>query len=237
MINQVHITSSGNTGPKNPPNVAEVDSSKRLWVDSAISQTTEGTTNGVALKGYNGTNFHPLRIDASTRSIQTIEYEHHEIHSGSHYFVKGFAQIPALNDVLDFTWLMPDTTKWTHWVWQIDVSKGVTWYIYEDATATNPLANTITPMNSNRNAGNSSGTTMKYEIQADLATANADTNVSGATLIASGIIGDNRIGGNANRSNEIILKQGKLYCLRAIATAASDLNFDMEWYEHTDQAT
>ena len=31
-----------------------------------------------------------VRIDASTHSLQTVEYEHHEIHSGSHYFVIGY---------------------------------------------------------------------------------------------------------------------------------------------------
>lgn len=173
--------------------------------------------------------------DSSTNSIQTVDYEHHEIHSGSHYFVHGVLTIPALNDVLDFTWQMPDTTKWTHWNWTIETSKGVTWYVYEDATATNTLANAITPLNSNRNSDNTSGTTMKYEIQDDLTAANADTDVSGATLLASGTTGDNRTAGSAMRSNEIVLKQGSLYVLRAVASAASVVNFDMQWYEHTDK--
>ena len=200
------------------------------WVKYTGSVNEKGIVQVQLTNGEND-----LGVDSSTRSLQVIDYEHHEIHSGSHYTVHGFLNIPALNDVLDFTWQMPNTTKWTHWNWAIETSKGVTWYIYEGAVATNALANTITPINSNRNSTNTSDTTMKYELQADLTAANADTDVSGATLIASGITGDNRTAGDANRSNEFILKQGKMYCLRAIATAASDVNFDMQWYEHIDK--
>ena len=174
-------------------------------------------------------------LDKSTGATTTVEYEHHEIHSGSHYFVNGTLTIPALNDVLDFTWQMPNTEKWIHWTWEIETSKGVSWYIYEGATATNPLANTVTPLNSNRNSTNTSGTTMKYEIQADLATANADTDVTSATLLESGVTGDNRTAGNSKRTNELILDQGSLYVIRAVATAASVVNFKMDWYEHTDK--
>jgi len=182
-----------------------------------------------------GETFRPIRLDGSTHALTTIGYEHHEIHSGSHYFVVGTLNILALNDVLDFTFLMPDTKKWIHWVWDMETSKGVSWYVYENATATNPLDNTITPLNSNRNSPNTSGTVMKYELQADLAAANADTDVTGATLIESGVTGDNRTAGGDGRTNELILKQGSLYCLRAVATAALTVNFKMQWYEHTDK--
>ena len=37
------------------------------------------------------------------------------------------------------------------------------------------------------------------------------------------------------KCNEMILKQNTLYCLRAVATAASDVNFNMQWYEHVDR--
>ena len=99
----------------------------------------------------------------------------------------------------------------------------------------NPLANTITPYNSNRNSANTSGTTMKYELQANLAGANADTDVTGATLLETGISGAGRDAGNELRSNELILDQNGLYCLRAVATAAGYINFRMEWYEHTSK--
>ena len=186
--------------------------------------------------GYSGSHWHEVRIDQSTRSIQTVDYEHHEIHGGSHYFVVSYADL-SINEVLDFTWQMPDTTKWIHWIWELDTEAELLWQVYEGVTATNPLANSMTPLNSNRNSANTSGTTMKYEVQNNLTAANADTDVGSSLLIESGISGSGRkLSGNADRSHEIILKQNTLYCLRATASEAGYVNFNMQWYEHTDKA-
>ena len=174
----------------------------------------------------------PMRIDSATNTIQTIEYEHHEIHAGSHFFIKSY-QTLSINQVLDFTWLMPDTTKWIHWNFKIDTEAQTNWLVYENAAVVNALT-AITPLNSDRNSLTASVTTMKYKVQANLAGANTDTNVTGATLILSGIVGAGREAGQYQRVNEIILKKGILYCLRAVATAAGYINFDMEWYEHTN---
>ena len=174
-------------------------------------------------------------IDGATNTLQTIEYEHHEIHSGSHYFVVGYLDIPGANDVLDMTWQMPNTAKWIHWTWSIQTESAVLWQIYEGVVATNALANTMPIYNSNRNSSNTSGTTLKYEIQADLATADADTAVGSATLLKSGKVGDNQTGGQAKRESEMVMKQNSLYLLRAQATGAGYINFEMEWYEHSDK--
>ena len=185
--------------------------------------------------GITDINGRTATIDASTFALNTITYEHHEIHSGSHYFVRGYQDL-ANGNVLDFTWLMPNTTKWIHWTWEIETENELNWLVYEGATATNPLANAVTPRNSSRNSTNTSGTTMKYEVQGNLAGANADTAVGAATLLSSGISGSGQKSGRAMRGNEMILKQNTLYCLRAIANAAGYINFTMEWYEHTDKA-
>jgi len=173
-------------------------------------------------------------LDDSTDAIITVDYEHHEIHGESHYFVVGYADL-TINQVLDFTWQMPNTTKWIHWIWGIDCEDEINWFVYEGATATNPLANTITPLNSNRNSGNTSGTTMKYEVQANLAAANTDTSVGGATTLMSGIT-KAKDGGNVVRNHEIVMDQNVLYCLRTVANGAGFINFSMQWYEHTDKA-
>ena len=179
--------------------------------------------------------FRTIRIDPSTHAIQTIEYEHAEVHGGSHYNVHSFVDVVGVDDVLDFTWQMPNTTKEIHWLWQIYTEKALAWYVYMDAVATNGLANTITPINSDHNhiVDKPSVTVMKYELQADLAAANADTDVTTATVIASGKLGDNKSGGAAGRGYESILKRNSLYCLRAVVSAAGYINFDMNWYEHT----
>lgn len=194
-------------------------------------------TEGASILGYNGTNYYPVKIDSATRSLQVVSYEHHEIHSGSHFFQSGYQDL-AINNVLDFTLQTPNTTKWIHFTFQIETEAETNWFIYEGATATNPLANALTPLNNNRNSATASGATLKYELQTSLANANADTDVSGATILDSGISGAGKLsGGSATRDNEIILKQNTLYCFRAIAITAGYINFDMEWYEHTHLAT
>jgi hypothetical protein len=175
-----------------------------------------------------------VRMDASTSTLQSITYEHHEIHSGSHFFVVGYQDLNA-GQVLDFTWQMPNTTEWIHWTWDMDTESELNWLVYEDAVATNPLANAVIPLNSNRNSAHTSATTMKYEVQANLAAANADTNIGGATLLESGISGSGKkVPGLGDRNSELVMKQNGLYCLRAIATVAGYINFSMQWYEHTD---
>jgi hypothetical protein len=174
-----------------------------------------------------------VRIDASTSSLQTVVYEHHEIHSGSHFFVVSYEDL-AINRVLEFTWQMPNTTEWIHWTWSISTENETLWQVYENGAVINPLANLVTPLNSNRNSAHASATTMRYEVHANLAAANVDTNIGGATLIESGISGAGRDAGVGLRSNELVLDQNILYVLRATATVAGYINFNMQWYEHVD---
>jgi len=97
------------------------------------------------------------------------------------------------------------------------------------------LTTAITPFNNNRNSGNTSGVTCRFEKHANLAAANTKINVAAATLLASGISGAGKEGGTVGRSNEVVMKQNTIYVFRATANAAGYINFDMEWYEHTDK--
>jgi len=200
-----------------------------------VAAEITASTKRLRTDSLSGGEYDTFAQDASTEATTTIEYEHHEIHGGSHYFVQSYADL-AEDNVLDFTWQMPDTTKWIHWTWEVDTEAEFLWQVYENVVATNALANTVTPLNSNRNSTNTSATTMKNEIQANLAAANTDTNVTGGTLIGSGISGaGKKVSGTSERHHEIIMDQAKLYCLRGTATAAGYVNFDMHWYEHTDK--
>ncbi len=160
-----------------------------------------------------------------------ISWEHDKIHEGVHYFVVGYQDL-SINQVLDFTWQMPNTTKVIHWTWSIDTEKETLWSVYENVIANNALANTVTLLNSNRNSTNVSDTTMKFEVQANLAGANTDTNVtSPAILLMSGISGAGQKAGAVKRDDELPFKQNSLYCLRSVATVAGYINFHMQWYE------
>lgn len=71
--------------------------------------------------------------DASTEAIDVIQYEHHEIHSGSHYYLEGHATLGSAG-VLRVKLVTPDTAKWAHFVWSISSSLGLTTDFYEGAS-------------------------------------------------------------------------------------------------------
>lgn len=191
----------------------------------------------VGLNAYRSSDstYQPARLDKATNTIQTIEYEHHEIHAGSHFFHCSVQDL-SINQVLDFTLATPNTAKWLHMTWRIETEAETAVYVYEGATATNALANAITILNSDRNSATTADGVMKYEVQANLTAANADTNVTEATLLESNIVGAGRTAGRTDRARELILDQNKLYCFRFVATAAGYVNYDFEWYEHTNVA-
>ena len=99
------------------------------------------------------------RLDNSTHAAEVIEYEHHEIHSGSHYFVKGYTTL-ANAAVLDFCVETPDTTKWAHLLFKIQATGELEALVYEgtDADADGSL---VTPINNNRNSSNTSALTIR----------------------------------------------------------------------------
>lgn len=172
-------------------------------------------------------------VDGATTSLKTVDYSHHEIHSGSHYFVTDVSDL-AINNVLDVQFQTPDTAKWIHFTFSIDCEAETEWYVYETVTFT-ATGSVITPYNNNRNSANTSGTIIYQQSNTSLANANADTNITGSTQLLHGIVGAGRTnGGGHDRDDEVILKQNTKYCFRAIATVAGYISFDMDWYEHTN---
>jgi len=175
----------------------------------------------------------PAEVDNSTHTLQTIEYEHHEIHSGSHYFI-GRASSLALSAVIDVQVQTANTTKWPHLTFQLQCAAETAWWIYENVSFT-LTGSTLTPYNNNRNSANTSGTIFYQIANASVALANADTNITGSTLLIQGVIGDGREGGQDERSKELILKQNTKYLFRAESLSAGQVGYNIEWYEHTDK--
>lgn len=176
-------------------------------------------------------NLPELSVDEGSGGLIGIDFEHHEIHEGDHYFLIDVADL-AINNVFDMQFTTPNTTKRIHFVFELSATAEVEWYIYEGASIV--LAGTsVTPLNNDRDSSNSSECTVATITNNNLADANADTDVSGATQIAHGIVGEKtRSGGNVNREREIILKANTVYCMRGVFTAAAELSFVAEWYEH-----
>jgi hypothetical protein len=204
--------------------------------DSETVYPVLATTQGSLLITLTDVNGRQVSIDSATNTLQVIDYDHHEIHSGSAYFVSDVADL-AINNVYDVQFQTPDTTKWIHFTFLLDAENETEWYVYEDVTFT-VTGTTITPFNNNRNSANTSGTIIYQQSNTSLANANADTNITGSTTLLHGIIGSGRNSHGADeRGDEVILKQNTKYCFRAIATVAGYIDFDMDWYEHTNKTS
>lgn len=92
------------------------------------------------------------KLDKTTLSFQTIDYPHHEIHSGSHFFIEGYATL-ATNTSMYVKLVTPDTARWGHFVWEINSSAILESTLKEDATGgmTGGLRTTIHANNRNVN--------------------------------------------------------------------------------------
>lgn len=169
------------------------------------------------------------QIDGPTSAIMTVDYAHHEIHSGSHYFYTSHHDI-AKNSVLDHLVITPNTAKWAHMVIGLSTNAGsVHVEFFEAATVSNNGTLEDTP-NRNRNSANIA-TTLIYE----------DPTVTAVgDLLYSSIFGadskQKSIGGDGRDNNEIILKQNTIYLFRATELNVEDctINLSFDWYEHTN---
>jgi hypothetical protein len=138
------------------------------------------------------------RIDASTNSFQTVEYEHHEVHSGSHFHVDGYAEL-GLNAEMWIKLIIPDNTAWGHFLWEINSNGILETYIDEDATGGMVGVGVSPARANNRNVncwtgidtGAGSATVLTDSTQAWTVDALIDMQVFNTTDGSSGIITDN----------------------------------------------
>jgi len=89
-------------------------------------------------------------MDASTHSLQTIKYEHHEIHSGSHYYIEGHTTL-GVAEVLYAKIVTPDTAKWAHFAWKISSNGILESTLFEIPTGGMANGNRVTIHANNRN--------------------------------------------------------------------------------------
>ena len=184
----------------------------------------------VDIHGTIGTKFVPLQVDDSTHSVQTITYAHHEVHSGSSYFV---TDIRALNDAATFSYLIecPDTTSWAHILFKIEGSFDTKIEIYEATTKTAGTA--MTEWNRNRNSANTAGVVVTHTPGG---AGNGNLMWTSRFGNDSGPAGRGGSGGGTRGNNEFVLKQNTDYLV--IITSYTDNNnvaVEFDWYEHTDK--
>jgi len=100
--------------------------------DTNIDGEQAWVTAASAFGRINADKVKPMRMDASTHTLQTIDYEHHEIHSNSHYWIADYTTL-GNNDVLDFCLETPDNDKFAHLVFNYSSNLLLTADLYENS--------------------------------------------------------------------------------------------------------
>jgi hypothetical protein len=172
-----------------------------------------------------------VTIDKVSHAINTITYEHHEIHGGGAYR-GGYAGVLAGDATKDVTLLTPSNGKQCHIVIAVDTSNSADAWFYELMEVTSN-GTPITPRNANRNIPDESSL-QAFFVDGTVVTTNAVI-LGHRHVGAEGSRPGTSIGGSASVREEWILKENTWYTLRLSDTSSEDQNVLMrlEWYEHT----
>jgi hypothetical protein len=189
---------------------------------------------GLAQWGHNVTtwgNRALIQQDAATHAIMTVDYEHHEVHSGSHYTFTMDSTVGD-SDTLGFLIVTPNTTKWAHMVIEVDGALDTRFDLFESSTHT--TGGERTAYNNNRNSANTNTTTIHNWTRG----VSDGTNIFRSHFGIDSGVGAGRVtgGGGTRGATEWILKQNTKYFAAIIsATAANVVSLKFTWYEHTDK--
>lgn len=170
-------------------------------------------------------------VDGVTTAIKTIDYVHHEAHSGSYFEYVNSIDL-AGSATISFVIVTPDTTKYAHFGFSVDAELEFDLQVFEGASpeANGSIASNPAVINANRNVSDVH-TTLLY-------TGPTLGAGSKGTLIRHWHGGSGKdIGGKAGSSQELILKRNTKYWidLTNIATpAANFISIFAGWYEHTN---
>jgi len=207
-------------------NTAIVDSDGFLY--TAVSGDLVGVSGNIQI--YNGT-VGPATIDKSTHATNTIDYEHHEVHGGGHYFVRGKGEIASSGGSTCFVMETPAGSKWTHLLFSVYSNNYVDYEEYETVTYSGGTA--VAVYNSNRN----SPSLYSGSVFVD------PTVTATGSLLSNGFFGApgtsptrQGVDGAFGRGTEIILKSGTAYlwCFK-VGGNNTKFGYDAEFYEHADK--
>ena len=186
----------------------------------------------------NGTSYQVARIDTSTRAFNTIDYAHHEIHAGSSFTIDHYAESKNDGQTINVYMKTANTAKWLHMFMNWSSGGAAFTRIYEGPTITaNTGTNGVAIFNRNRNSTNTSGVSDNAASPAANKIGTDVTKTANGTIIYTEYAGAAKAQGAFVRAErEFVLKSNTVYLFEVESDAAGiTLNFDLTWYEHTDQ--
>jgi len=135
-------------------------------------------------------------VDTTTSVRTFIDFAHHEIHEGDAFTASYRADV-GNGANLDLLIVTPNTTKWAHLTYELDVGAETDMLIYEAPTAT--AGDAVVAYNRDRNSATTATVTV---------TSTPTGITTGTTIIRAYHLGTGKsFGGGARDVHEFILKQ------------------------------
>lgn len=212
---------------------------EKIWVDidDTVPTSVEIDNEPLDVTTVNGSQIiitdasgNILSVDKTTRTVVTSTYPHHGVHEGGYFYVKGFG-----DGTQTFLWKVPDTTHWPHANWSLSAEGEFDFKMYEDVVVS-ANGSAVTIFNANRNS--SANATVLVFSGPTLNSGTLGDGGDGGTLVWDSKIGSGKDAGiGVATSYEFIGKQGSNYWFQMTQIAAGELwvDWDFNWYEHTDK--
>jgi len=165
-------------------------------------------------------------IDLISGAVNVVDYSHHEMHSGSHYFIKTFlVDTGGSGSTSYFAFTTPSNGARVHAKALIAPDVDTEINIYEGSVVTGGTP--IDGVNNDRDSSNVAG----------LVAVTAPAHTTPGTAIWSARTGGGRnpVGVSPGFSYEIIAATDTVYVFEIIKRTTADLVVDVDfwWYEHT----
>jgi len=169
--------------------------------------------------------------DGGTNALLTIDYAHHERHSGRNYEA---CKIKATDTSLILAFKVGDQTREAHLTLRWRTEETASLIVYEGRTWTGGTGSAVVPINSNRNSanesileGDSTGAFVANRLVLDPTGQGAGTSIH-----EDAVWGTNQApAGSSEKRNEIILKPDTQYSVE-ITAANGGIYLCLDWYEH-----
>ena len=172
----------------------------------------------------------PVRVDSSTHALNTIEYEHHEIHSGSSYTVSDVQNVGTTT----LLWMIttPAGTKYTHIIPSVECSGE--FLVVETEGSDYTAGTALAVINRNRVGTPSVAGTIVTRAPVAGTTLGATT-LRTERVGATSVAGKTISAGASRGSSEFVLKPATKYIISITTFADVYVTLRLDWYEHTNK--
>ena len=194
--------------------------------DTDTSEVVDVIDGGLSTKSeLVNENGNPLTIDSTFRVPIVIDVEHHEIHEGDHYFIKGQADIST--NLTYFMFVTPDTTTRIHARSHIATEGEFVVEIFEGGTVS-ANGTELTGINNERDSTNVA-TLVTY--------ANPTVTGDGDFLWGARTGAGKDATVSLGQGYEIVVKRNETYIFKITKIGVQTLWVDSDfwWYEHAPE--